>query len=111
MVPDYLEPNNRDTDGNSIFDYLDGDDDGDGMATLDELDANTDTFGDALVPDDLDNEGIPDYLDADNGNGTGSNIAGSGDSDGDGMSDATECPQNRTLTSERSTAGAWAFEE
>ena len=92
-VADFLEPNNRDTDGDTIFDYLDGDDDGDGLATQDELDANTDTFGDALVPDDLDNEGIPDYLDRDNGNGSGSDIAGSGDSDGDGMSDATECPQ------------------
>ncbi len=93
LVADYLEPNNRDTDGDSNFDYLDGDDDGDGLATMDELDANNDTFGDALFPDDLDNEGIADYLDRDNGDGTGTDIAGSGDSDGDGMSDATECPQ------------------
>jgi hypothetical protein len=93
LVADFLEPNNRDTDGDTVFDYLDGDDDGDGLATMDELDANNDLTGDALVPDDLDNEGIPDYLDRDNGNGTGTDIAGSGDSDGDGMSDAVECPQ------------------
>ena len=93
MVADYLEPNNRDTDGNFIADYLDGDDDGDGIATMDELDADNDLNGDALVPDDLDNDGIADYLDADNGDGSGTDITGSGDSDGDGMSDATECPQ------------------
>lgn len=91
-VFDYLEPNNIDTNANTIFNHLDADDDGDGIATVDELDADGDLSGDALDPDDLDNEGIPDYLDADNGDGSGADITGSGDSDGDGMSDAQECP-------------------
>jgi uncharacterized repeat protein (TIGR01451 family) len=91
-VFDYLEPNNVDTDGNGIFNHLDADDDGDGIATIDELDANGDLIGDALTPDDLDNEGIPDYLDTSNGDGSGTDVTGSGDSDGDGMSDAQECP-------------------
>jgi uncharacterized repeat protein (TIGR01451 family) len=91
-VFDYLEPNNIDTDADTIFNYLDADDDGDGVATIDELDANGDLTGDALNPDDLDNEGIPDYLDASNGDGSGTDIKGSGDSDADGMSDAEECP-------------------
>jgi uncharacterized repeat protein (TIGR01451 family) len=91
-VYDSLEANNIDTDGDTLFNYLDADDDGDGVATSDELDANGDLTGDALNPDDQDNEGIPDYLDASNGDGSGSDITGSGDSDGDGMSDAQECP-------------------
>lgn len=91
-VFDYLEPNNLDTDGDGNFNHLDADDDGDGTATIDELDADGDLIGDALNPDDLDNEGISDYLDADNGDGSGTDITGSGDSDGDGMSDAQECP-------------------
>ena len=91
-VFDYLEPNNIDTDADTVFNHLDADDDGDNIATVDELDANGDLIGDALNPDDLDNEGIPDYLDASNGDGSGSDITGSGDSDGDGMSDAQECP-------------------
>ena len=91
-VFDYLEPNDIDTDADTIFNHLDADDDGDNIATVDELDANGDLIGDALNPDDLDNEGIPDYLDASNGDGTGTDITGSGDSDGDGMSDAQECP-------------------
>lgn len=91
-VFDYLEPNNFDNDADGTFNHLDADDDGDGIATVDELDANGDLTGDALNPDDLDNEGIPDYLDASNGDGSGTDIIGSGDSDGDGMSDADECP-------------------
>ncbi|MBE9559344.1 MAG: DUF11 domain-containing protein [Proteobacteria bacterium] len=91
-VFDYLEPNNIDTDADTTFNHLDADDDGDSLSTFDELDANNDFIGDALNPDDLDNEGIPDYLDADNGDGSGSDIIGSGDSDNDGMSDAQECP-------------------
>lgn len=91
-VFDYLEPNNIDTDGNGVFNHLDADDDGDGLATFDELDADNDFVGDAMMPDDLDGEGIPDYLDASNGDGSGMDITGSGDSDGDGISDALECP-------------------
>jgi len=92
-VFDYLESNIIDTDGDTLFNHLDADDDADGIATVDELDANNDFSGDALAPDDLDNEGIPDYLDASNGDGSGTDIIGSGDSDGDGMSDAQECPE------------------
>jgi len=91
-VFDYLEPNEIDLDGDGMYNHLDADDDGDGIATIDELDANDDLSGDALSPDDLDNEGIPDYLDASNGDGTGTDITGSGDSDNDGISDAEECP-------------------
>jgi uncharacterized repeat protein (TIGR01451 family) len=91
-VFDYLEPNNIDSDADAVFNHLDADDDGDGIATVDELDADGDLSGDALKPDDLDKEGIPDYLDASNGDGSGTDITGSGDSDGDGMSDAQECP-------------------
>ena len=97
-LADYLEPNELDTDGNGIFNHLDADDDGDGLATIDELDANADTIGDAFNPDDLDNDGIPDYLDIANGDGSGSDITGSGDGDNDGLSDAQECPAAPSCT-------------
>ena len=52
---------NDDTDGDTIPDYLDVDDDGDGVLTKNE-DANGN--GNPL-DDDTDGDGIPDYLDAD----------------------------------------------
>jgi hypothetical protein len=53
-----------DTDGDDLFDYEDPDDDNDGILTLDEV--NLDTYGYAVLPHpDCDNDGIPDYLDAD----------------------------------------------
>ena len=51
---------NDDTDGNGVANMRDPDDDGDGILTRIELD----TDGDGVY-DDSDNDGIPDYLDAD----------------------------------------------
>ena len=53
---------NDDTDGDTIPNYLDADDDNDGVLTKNE-DANGD--GDP-TNDDTDGDGIPDYLDTDN---------------------------------------------
>ncbi len=77
-----------DTDGDTILDYLDTDDDGDGLATASE-DANGN--GDP-TDDDADGDGIPDYLDFD-GNGPGA-----GDSDGDLFDDDVECPSGIPCT-------------
>ena len=46
------------TDADTIANYLDPDDDNDGILTKDEYDAD----GDGIV-DDSDGDGIPDYLD------------------------------------------------
>ncbi len=98
----------RDTDQDDEPDYLDDDDDGDGIPTGTEIDdANglgssdpdedglvnwydTDSDGDG-VPDateyagdgDINNDGIPDYLDA---------SVAAGDADGDTVPDYLECP-------------------
>lgn len=53
-------PFNDDTDGNGVANMRDPDDDGDGILTRNELDNDGDG-----VYDDSDNDGIPDYLDAD----------------------------------------------
>lgn len=84
-VPDHLEPNNRDLDGDGQTNQLDADDDNDGIPTQDELGP------DYLYPSDVDNDLIPDYLDADSNNDAGT-VDGTGDSDGDGFSDGQECP-------------------
>ncbi|PHR69382.1 MAG: hypothetical protein COA67_10435 [Lutibacter sp.] len=47
-----------DTDGDGTFNYLDNDDDGDGILTINELDIDGN-------PIDTDNDGIDDYLDTD----------------------------------------------
>jgi hypothetical protein len=52
---------NDDTDEDNFPNYRDADDDGDGVLTIDEYDAD----GDGVV-DDTDGDGIPDYLDNDN---------------------------------------------
>ena len=52
---------NDDTDEDNIPNYRDSDDDGDGVLTIDEYDANDDG-----IIDDTDGDGIPDYLDNDN---------------------------------------------
>jgi MYXO-CTERM domain-containing protein len=95
----------RDTDGDTIPDYLDADDDGDGIPTRTEvedvaelggdpdddgvpayLDLDSDDDG---IPDsvegtgDCDDDGIPNYLDPD---------VCDGDSDGDTVPDSVECP-------------------
>jgi uncharacterized repeat protein (TIGR01451 family) len=56
-VPDYLEDNNADTDGDGINNHADNDDDGDGLPTRDELGS-----GGGLNPADSDGDGIADYL-------------------------------------------------
>ncbi|MEM8938836.1 MAG: Ig-like domain-containing protein, partial [Bacteroidota bacterium] len=56
-----LDPANNDSDGDGIPDYLDVDDDGDGILTKDE---NYDGDDDP-TDDDTDRDGIPDYLDTD----------------------------------------------
>ena len=53
--------NDDDTDGNGVPNYVDTDDDGDGVLTINE-DLNND--GDP-TNDDSDNDGIPNYLDSD----------------------------------------------
>ena len=50
--------NNDDTDGDQLANYLDADDDNDGVLTKDEYDVDGDG-----VADDTDGDGIPDYLD------------------------------------------------
>lgn len=58
-VPDYLEPNTTDTDGDGVTNNLDPDDDGDGVPTVDD---GTIT-NDPVEPVDTDNDGTPNYLD------------------------------------------------
>ncbi len=80
-IPDYYEPNHRDTDGDSLKNHEDADDDGDNLPTL----AENPLFND------VDNDGIPDYLDPDTNaiTPTGND---NGDADRDGISDRQECP-------------------
>ena len=52
-------PLNDDTDGDGLPNMNDFDDDGDGIPTFNELDKDKDG-----IPDDTDNNGTPDYLDA-----------------------------------------------
>lgn len=56
----YFAEEEDDTDGDGVPNYLDTDDDGDGVLTKDEYDVNLDG-----IPDDTDGDGIPDFLDAD----------------------------------------------
>jgi hypothetical protein len=55
-----LEPNTEDTDADGIYNYLDDDDDGDGVPTAEE---NWNQDGNP-TNDDSNGDGIPDYLDA-----------------------------------------------
>lgn len=97
----------QDSDSDGTPDYMDEDDDGDGINTRDEdLDGNGDP-----TDDDSDNDGTPDYLDSDDdddgvetrnegGPETDTDEDGipdyldpdTGDSDGDGLGDGIECP-------------------
>lgn len=69
-IPSILEDRNGnknlfddDTDDDDVPDYLDGDDDGDGVSTRSEI---TDENGEIIIPyPDADNDGVPDYLDPD----------------------------------------------
>ncbi len=57
---------NDDTDEDFIANYNDADDDNDGVPTSEEiLDADGNTITDPALYPDVDNDGIPDYLDAD----------------------------------------------
>ena len=55
------KPFGDDTDGDRLWNMYDVDDDGDGILTINELDKNNDS-----IIDDINNDGIPDYLDPDN---------------------------------------------
>ncbi|WP_348661769.1 gliding motility-associated C-terminal domain-containing protein, partial [uncultured Olleya sp.] len=108
-VPNGVEQSEGDTDGDSIPDYLDTDDDGDGVDTINEDYGNTDFEDGDIDPtgdndptnDDTDGDSILDYLDTDddndgiptedeypdpdnNGIGFGDDAV---DSDGDGLPD------------------------
>ena len=86
-VPNKKEANPPDTDNDGIPDYLDPDDDGDGINTIDE-----DTNGDGdPTNDDTDNNGIPNYLDPDD-DGDGINTI---DEDTNGDGDPTNDDANR----------------
>lgn len=55
---------NDDTDGDTIPDFFDVDDDGDGKLT--KVENTYDSNGDVIIPfDDCDNDGVPNYLDLD----------------------------------------------
>ena len=88
-IPDSLESNVIDTDGDGMADYNDNNADNEGAVDGTGGEEN----GVLTGPwNDGDNDGIPDHLDADDGNGTDGTVAGAGDSDNDGLSDAEECP-------------------
>ncbi len=81
----------RDTDGDGIPDYQDTDDDGDGVATRNELDLDTD------------GDGVPDYLDTDDdgdGIATADEMPVTKDTDGDGIPDYLDAEDNRVLGAE-----------
>ena len=63
-IPATIEGYTKDTDNDGILDYLDFDDDGDNVRTVDE---KPDPNGDGDLSDalDTDNDGIPNYLDPD----------------------------------------------
>ena len=90
-IPDSEEvgsdPNNPlDTDGDNIPNYLDSDDDGDGVLTIDE---DLDSDGD-LTNDDTDGDGIPNYLDNDDDGDGILTINEDLDSDGNLTNDDTD---------------------
>ena len=80
-VPDYNEPNHRDTDGDELRNHQDADDDGDNLPTSSE----NPTYND------IDSDGIPDYLDPDT-NSSSPNGNRDGDADNDTILDRVECP-------------------
>ena len=55
------KPFGDDSDGDNLWNMYDVDDDGDGILTVNEIDKNNDS-----IIDDINNDGIPDYLDPDN---------------------------------------------
>ena len=73
------DPRDDDSDGDGIPDYLDADDDNDGILTIYEYDVLPDNNNNGIIdegdgdgiPDDRDGDGVPDYLDPDNQIGSG----------------------------------------
>ena len=91
-IPDEVETQIIDTDGDGVFDYMDTDSDNDGI--LDSVEGSADTDADG-IPDyrdsDSDNDGIPDAIEGrvdPDGDGLPNSI--DTDSDGDGISDSQE---------------------
>jgi gliding motility-associated-like protein len=85
LIPDFIEQNYADTDGDDILDYLDEDSDNDGISDL--LEGG---ITDACVqqPVDTDGDGIPDYRDLDSDNdGYLDAEEGHDDCDNDGIAD------------------------
>jgi len=80
------DPRSQDTDGNGVPDYLDVDDDGDSLTTVQE-DLNRD--GDPRN-DDSDGDGTPDYLDVDDDDDGIPSIDEDADGDGDLTNDDTD---------------------
>ncbi len=75
-----------DTDGDGILNYMDADDDGDGVNTIDELLLNSSTGEYSVI--DSDQDSIPNYLDSDDDNdGIDTIVETSVDTDGDGTPD------------------------
>ncbi|HMR01480.1 MAG TPA: S-layer homology domain-containing protein, partial [Candidatus Gracilibacteria bacterium] len=76
LVPDYLEPNDVDTDSDGNNNNVDPDDDGDNVPTaMEDVDSNGNPLN-----DDSDSDGTPDYLDTDD--------------DGDNVPTINEDPNN-----------------
>ena len=78
--------NPTDSDGDTIIDALEADDDGDGIPTAEENEGDAD--GDGEADADADGDGIANYLDEDSDDdGLSDETEGAGDFDGDGIPD------------------------
>jgi hypothetical protein len=93
-IPDSIEGIVNDSDKDGILDYLDPDDDNDGVLTINE---NPNPNSDSNVDDaqDTDNDGIPDYLDTDDDGDGIPTISEKPDPNGDGnVNDAQDSDKN-----------------
>lgn len=81
-------PNALDTDGDGIPDFMDEDDDGDNVPTIDEIEIAADG---TIIYTDTDGDGIPDYLDPDD--------------DGDGILTRDEATENNIFPASNILAG------
>src|SRR5689334_3988038 len=86
-VPDYLEPNNTDTDQDGLTNNVDANDDGDGTTTIEENQTGSSvtisTSGDTTSPD-ADADSVPDYLESNTIDTDHDGIVDSADPDDDG---------------------------